>query len=140
MLIHNFFSQYTESVYVYDANTGMVVAELIQHSNDANEIMYVLKMNWENYAILGDTVDDIPGYDMSLKLDEYVRYNSTVFMTEYLPPSGREDVLELMHSVGLDMGYDMWAYMIEQGRKCMDNWRVCKIPGHTYAHEAYKIK
>ena len=133
-----FSSSYSESVIIYDSETNIDVAKLTKYVNDSGEVTYVVTVDWEAYDNSG-IWDDIPGYDMSLRLPEYVRHNSIVFMTEYMPPKSREDSYELMLSVGLDMPYDMWAFMIEQGRVCMDGWRVRRIPGETYEHDAYRV-
>lgn len=127
-----------ESVYVYDVNTYTIAATLTRYVNDACEVYYALFVDWEAYDALG-SVNPIPGYDLTLRKDVYIRDTYTVFMTEFLPPAGREDSYELMLSVGIDMPYDMWAFMVEQGRVCMDNWRVARIPGDTYEHDRYKI-
>lgn len=128
-----------ESVEIYDSETGVGVATLTRIINDSCEIMFALKMYWSVYDSL-NIFDDIPGFDFNLRLSEYLRTDRIPFMTEYLPPKGREDSYALMLSVGLDMSYDMWAYMIEQGRVCQDDWRVRRIPGQVYEHDKYRIK
>lgn len=138
MIKRKIVSCYEESVYIYDAITGIDVAILTKHFSDSNEIMYTLRVDWDAYDKL-ENPDTIPGYDMDLRYDEYVRDDYTVFMTEYLPPACRPDSKELMLSVNLDMPYDMWAFMIEQGRNCMDGWRVRRIPGAVYSHDKFKI-
>ena len=79
-----------ESVYVYDINTHSIVATLTRHVNDACEVYYTLCVDWEAYDALG-SVNPIPGYDLTLRKDVYIRDTYTVFMTEFLPPAGRED-------------------------------------------------
>lgn len=128
-----------ESVYIYDAHTLNIVGTLTRHINDACEVYYTLCVDWNAYDALGN-VNPIPGYDLALRKDVYIREKSTVFMTEFLPPAVREDSYQLMLSVGIDMPYDMWAFMVEQGRICMDNWRVMRIPGASYEHDKYKIR
>lgn len=135
----NKFEGVHESVIIYDVLTGIDTAILERVINDSGECFYTLKVDWKAYDKV-NTFDDIPGYDFSLRKDDYVRFNTIVFMTEYLPPAGRENSRELMRSVGLNMDYDMWAFMIEQGRVCQDNWRVRRIPGHVYEHDTYRIK
>lgn len=54
----------------------------------------------------------IPGIKMELRLEHYYRVNYTpVFITERTPASGREDMWELMESVGLDY-YDRLEWLI----------------------------
>lgn len=127
-----------ESVEIYDVLTGESAGILTLYQHDCADPITVFEpcTNWcEKFR--GKIM---PGYDMTLCLTEYVREGYPCFMTEYLPPAGREDSRYLMSSVGLDMSYDMWAFMIEQGRVCQDNWRVRRIPGQVYEHDAYRIK
>ena len=59
-----------------------------------------------------DTVGGIPGLDLSLRRDVYVRRNmEPVFMTERSPSRNRVDVRELMEEVGLDH-YDRLEWLI----------------------------
>ena len=127
-----------ESCIVYNVVSNDTAGILTKYEHDCADPVYVFTPDWSCRELL----KGIPmiGYDMSLHLNEYVREGIPCFMSEVMPPRSREDVLELMLSVGLDMGYDMWAYMIEQGRVCHDSWRVKRIPGAVYEHDAYKIK
>lgn len=126
-----------ESVYVYDSVTRLIVGTLTCYTHDCADSVYVFVPDW-NCPLFDNNVL-IPGYDIEAHLTEYVREGEPCFMTEFLPPAGREDSYELMLSVGIDMPYDMWAFVVEQGRVCMDNWRVARIPGDTYEHDKYKI-
>lgn len=59
-----------------------------------------------------DTVGGIPGLDLGLRRDVYVRRNmEPVFMTERSPSRNRVDVRELMEEVGLDH-YDRLEWLI----------------------------
>ena len=139
MIKRNLVDTYDESVEIYDEKTGITVGKLTRCIADSGEEEYLLNMYWDEYDKIPQA-DDIPGYDMDLRSEEYVRHDYTVFMTEYMPPPGRSNARELMLSVGLDMKYDMWAFMVEQGRICLDYWRVKRIEGQVYMHDKYKIK
>lgn len=124
-----------ETVIIYDSRNNIEVGTLTRRINDAAEVEYIFNINW-------DAEDDIiiSGLDEDLRAPRYVRHHSITFMTDFMPPACREDVTQLMLSVGLNMPYDMWAYMIEQGRVCRDPYRVKRIPGATYEHDKYKCE
>lgn len=124
-----------ETVIIYDSRDNTEIGTLTRRINDAAEVEYVFLINW-------DAKDDIiiAGLCEDLRAPKYVRHYSTVFMTDFMPPACREDSYRLMLSVGLDMPYDMWAFMIEQGRVCRDPYRVKRVPGAVYEHDAYKCE
>ena len=102
--------------------------------------MKVLKMKNFNYIIspLWDIIDvlspkvfqGIPGIDMELRLEHYYRVNYVpVFITERTPGESREDLWELLESVGLDY-YDRLEWLIRTNlRAAIDNLIVEKSTG-----------
>ena len=126
-----------ESVIVYDSVTNKTAGILTRYVHDVADDIFVFTPNWD-FNFTPNHI--IAGYNLDLHLDEYVREGYPCFMSEFMPPKCREDSYELMLSVGIDMDYEMWAFMIEQGRICMDNWRVRRIEGEVYSHDKYKIK
>lgn len=102
------------------------VATLTRRMNECCEEEYVFVVDWDTWDRVQPT-QSISGLNMSLRLPEYVRHGKPCFMTEFMPPAGREDIPEKMAALSLYGAYDMWDFMIAQGRKCRDNFRVRRI-------------
>lgn len=74
---------------------------------------YIISPFWDVIdGLPGRIFQGIPGIKMELRLEHYYRVNYTpVFISERTPSSEREDMWELMESVGLDY-YDRLEWLI----------------------------
>jgi|GEM_PF-201901 len=83
-----------------------------QHFEDES-FQYIISPFWAVIDGLSDKIfQGIPGIKMELRLEHYYRVNYVpVFISERTPSSGREDMWELMESVGLDY-YDRLEWLI----------------------------
>ncbi len=113
-----------DSVYILWENEP--VGTLTRRMNDACEEEYVFRIDWEAWDRIKPT-QTITGINMDLRKEEYVRPFTPTFMTDYMPPRGREDIPDLMKKYGLTGVYDMWDFMCAQGRICRDNFRVRRV-------------
>lgn len=78
-----------------------------------NSYQYIITPFWNVINLLPTNVfAGIPGIKMEKRLDQYYRVNyEPVFIKERTPPPNREDLWELMESVGLDY-YDRLEWLI----------------------------
>lgn len=100
-------------------SVGRITYELFANE----EFQYTITPFWEIIDTLTpDVFQGIPGIDMDLRLEHYYRVNYVpVFMTERTPGPNREDLWELMESVGLDY-YDRLEWLIRtELRAAVDN-------------------
>lgn len=83
------------------------------------EYQYIFELDW-------DAIDRLPkgvfcgiaGLDWDLRLPKYYRVNMTPsFMKQRTPDKNREDLWEMMASVGLDY-YDRFEYLLRTPMKC----------------------
>lgn len=83
------------------------------------EYQYIFTPYWDVIDGLGaDVFQGIPGIKMELRLEKYYRVNmQPVFITERSPSKNREDLWELMASVGLDY-YDRFEWLIRTPLTC----------------------
>lgn len=83
------------------------------------EYQYIITPFWDVIDGLDTTVfQGIPGITMELRLEKYYRVNmEPVFITERSPSKNREDLWELMESVGLDY-YDRFEWLIRTELTC----------------------
>lgn len=88
---------------------GRITYELFPNE----EFQYTITPFWEIIDTLTpDVFQGIPGIDMELRLEHYYRVNYVpVFITERTPGPNREDLWELLESVGLDY-YDRLEWLI----------------------------
>ena len=90
-----------------------VVCELTYFLNEDGTFKYVFKPNYSVISLLKPPFfEGIPGLNLGLKRDEYVRENVLpVFVAERVPQKNREDLWELLDAVGLDF-IDPIEYLI----------------------------
>lgn len=83
------------------------------------EYQYIFTPYWDVIDGLGaDVFQGIPGIKMELRLEKYYRVNmQPVFITERSPSKNREDLWELLASVGLDY-YDRFEWLIRTELTC----------------------
>lgn len=83
------------------------------------QYQYIFTPYWDIIdGIPADIFHGIPGIEMGMRLKAYYRINmEPVFITERSPSEDREDLEELMESVGLDR-YDRFEWLIRTGLLC----------------------
>ncbi len=99
------------------------VAQIDYQEFDEENFQYVISPYWEIIdGLPSDVFQGIPGIDMDLRLKHYYRANYTpVFITERTPSKNREDLWDLLASVGLDY-YDRFEWLLRtQMRAANDN-------------------
>lgn len=99
------------------------VGRITYEAFENEEFQYIITPFWEIIDTLKpDVFQGIPGIDMDMRLEHYYRVNYTpVFMTERTPGTNREDLWELLESVGLDY-YDRLEWLIRtELRAAVDN-------------------
>lgn len=89
------------------------VAQIDYQEFDEENFQYVISPYWEIIDGLPASVfQGIPGIDMDLRLERYYRVNYIpTFIAERTPSENREDLWELLESVGLDY-YDRFEWLL----------------------------
>lgn len=106
-------------------NTGekISIAQIDYQVFDDENFQYVISPYWEIVdGLPANVFQGIPGIDMDLRLNNYYRANYTpIFITERTPPKNREDLWELLETVGLDY-YDRFEWLLRTDmRSANDN-------------------
>lgn len=104
------------------------VAQIDYQQFDDENFQYVFYPYWEIIDNLPASVfQGIPGINMDLRLEKYYRVNYTpTFIIERTPSKNREDLWELLESVGLDY-YDRFEWLLRTSmRSANDNLIVEK--------------
>ena len=99
------------------------VAQIDYQEFDEENFQYVITPYWDIVDGLPSSVfQGIPGIDMDLRLKEYYRVNYIpTFISERTPSENREDLWELLESVGLDY-YDRFEWLLRtEMRAANDN-------------------
>ena len=88
------------------------VAQIDYQEFDEENFQYVISPYWDIVDGLPASVfQGIPGIDMELRLKDYYRVNYIpTFISERTPSESREDLWELLESVGLDY-YDRFVLL-----------------------------
>lgn len=108
---------------VYDKyNRKYSVGEVIFERFDEQNFQYIIKPYWKYIdQIPHGLFQGIPGINMDLKKEAYYRVNMTPnFISMRTPSESRENVKELMNSVGLDY-YDRFEWLLRSEMKCGDD-------------------
>lgn len=89
------------------------VAQIDYQEFDEENFQYVISPYWEIIDGLPASVfQGIPGIDMDLRLEKYYRVNYIpTFIAERTPSENREDLWEILESVGLDY-YDRFEWLL----------------------------
>lgn len=87
-----------------DLNIEYNVCYLEHIQNEDNTFKYVFKPNYSVISLLDSNIfQGIPGINIDLKKEEYVRENiMPVFISERVPSEKREDYYELLQEVNMD--------------------------------------
>ena len=108
---------------VTDEREKIQVGKITYEEFDDGQFQYIIVPFWPIIDMLPSKVfQGIPGIDMTLRLEKYYRVNYVpTFITERTPGESREDLWELMESVGLDY-YDRLEWLIRTDlRAAIDN-------------------
>ncbi len=108
---------------VYDRyNRKYNVGEIIFERFDDQNYQYIIKPYWQFIDhIPNGLFQGIPGIDMDLRREFYYRVNMTpAFISMRTPSRSRENVRELMRSVGLDY-YDRFEWLLRSEMRCGDD-------------------
>lgn len=103
-------------------NRKFNVGEISFERYDDQNFQYVIKPYWDEIKYIPKGVfNGIPGINMALKREKYYRVNITPTLISMRTPSeSREDVMELLSSVGLDY-YDRFEWLLRSKSRCGDD-------------------
>lgn len=89
------------------------VAQIDYQEFDEENFQYVIRPYWDIIDGLPACIfQGIPGIDMELRLEKYYRVNYIpTFIAERTPSENREDLWEILESVGLDY-YDRFEWLL----------------------------
>ena len=98
------------------------IAQIDYQEFDEENFQYVFSPYWEIVDGLPASVfQGIPGIDMELRLKNYYRVNYTpTFISERTPSESREDLWELLDSVGLNY-YDRFEWLLRTNMKAAND-------------------
>ena len=98
------------------------VGQIDYEEYDEENFQYVITPYWDIIdGLTYDVFQGIPGIDMELRLRHYYRANyEPVFITERSPSKNREDLWELLESVGLDY-YDRFEWLLRTNMRCAND-------------------
>ena len=108
---------------VYDRNNrDYNVGEVVLERFDEQNFQYIIKPYWELIEdIPHGLFQGIPGINMDIRKESYYRVNMTpAFISMRTPSESRENVRELMESVGLDY-YDRFEWLLRSEMRCGDD-------------------
>lgn len=123
---------------VYDEyGNNYNVGEIIYEIFDEENYQYIFKPYWDLIECIPKEVfSGIPGINMDIKKELYYRVNMTpVFISQRSPSKNRENLKELLDSVGLDY-YDRFEWMLRTETRCGDdNFFVVRKPNVDNKHK-----
>ena len=98
------------------------VAQIDYQEFDEENFQYIISPYWEIVDGLPASVfQGIPGIDMDLRLKDYYRVNYIpTFISERTPSESREDLWELLESVGLDY-YDRFEWLLQTSMRATND-------------------
>ena len=98
------------------------VAQIDYQEFDEENFQYVISPYWDIVDGLPASVfQGIPGIDMDLRLKDYYRVNYIpTFISERTPSESREDLWELLESVGLDY-YDRFEWLLRTSMRAAND-------------------
>ena len=98
------------------------VAQIDYQEFDEENFQYVFSPYWEIVDGLPASVfQGIPGIDMELRLKNYYRVNYIpTFISERTPSESREDIRELLNSVGLNY-YDRFEWLLRTNMRAAND-------------------
>ena len=98
------------------------VAQIDYQEFDEENFQYVISPYWDIVDGLPASVfQGIPGIDMELRLKDYYRVNYIpTFISERTPSESREDLWELLESVGLDY-YDRFEWLLRTNMRAAND-------------------
>lgn len=122
-LVGNAYYRNIGIIKVFDRNNrNYSVGEIAFERFDEQNFQYIIKPYWQLIEqIPFGLFQGIPGINMELRRDAYYRVNMTpTFISMRTPSESRENVRELMRSVGLDY-YDRFEWLLRSEMRCGDD-------------------
>ena len=103
-------------------NRRFSIGEIILERFDEQNFQYIIRPYWQSIDTLPHGLfQGIPGINMEIRNKSYYRVNITPsFISMRTPSESREDVRELMESVGLDY-YDRFEWLLRTEIRCGDD-------------------
>ena len=103
-------------------NRKFNVGEIIFERFDDQNFQYIIKPYWNQINFIPKNVfNGIPGINLDIKQDKYYRVNMTpTFISMRTPSESREDIINLLSSVGLDY-YDRFEWLLRSNSRCGDD-------------------
>lgn len=116
------------------------VAQIDYQEFDEENFQYVIQPYWEIIDGLPASVfQGIPGIDMNLRLEKYYRVNYIpTFIAERTPSENREDVWELLESVGLDY-YDRFEWLLRTTMRAANDNLIVERRRETQVTEQFSL-
>lgn len=105
--------------------------EYIEREDESFE--YIFRPNYSVISLLGDDIfQGIPGLDLDLGKEEYIRENRVpVFISERTPSKNREDLIELLDACGMDYLNRLEWLIRTDTRYSGDSLYVCRWEDKT---------
>lgn len=122
-LVGNAYYRNVGIIKVFDRNNrNYNVGEIVFERFDEQNFQYIIKPYWQLIEQIPQGLfQGIPGINMELRRDAYYRVNMTpTFISMRTPSESRENVRELMRSVGLDY-YDRFEWLLRSEMRCGDD-------------------
>jgi len=103
-------------------NRKFNVGEITLERFDDQNYQYLISPYWDQINYIPNGVfNGIPGINMDIKQDCYYRVNMTPsFISMRTPSESREDIMDLLSSVGLDY-YDRFEWLLRSNSRCGDD-------------------
>ena len=116
------------------------VAQIDYQEFDEENFQYVIQPYWEIIDGLPASVfQGIPGIDMDLRLEKYYRVNYIpTFIAERTPSENREDVWELLETVGLDY-YDRFEWLLRTTMRAANDNLIVERRRETQLTEQFSL-
>lgn len=116
------------------------IAQIDYQEFDEENFQYVIQPYWEIIdGLPANVFQGIPGINMELRLDKYYRVNYVpVFITERTPSKNREDLWELLDSVGLDY-YDRFEWLLRTSLRSANDNLIVERKRKVQVFEEYSI-
>ena len=125
---------------VMNSGEKISVAQIDYQEFDEENFQYVIQPYWEIIDGLPASIfQGIPGIDMDLRLEKYYRVNYIpTFIAERTPSENREDVWELLETVGLDY-YDRFEWLLRTTMRAANDNLIVERRRETQVTEKFSL-
>ena len=124
-------SKTVSAVITYTDDYGVVyrICRLDQTDCENGDFTYEFRPCYEVIDLLPEEFEGIPGLDLDLRREVYVRENRIpVFIAERTPPRNRENIHEELAQVGLEY-YDALEWLLRTDKRYFgDHLHVIRVP------------